>query len=106
MNRLNFYTAVTVDGTQELDFLWNSLTTFLNEMRYEPTYYRTSVVDSMRPDLISYKVYGSVQFWWVICLVNEIGDPFSEIEPGMVLTIPSKLDIINFQRKYRVRRSR
>ena len=104
MNRTNFYTVVTVDGTQELDFLWNPLSAFL--MDYEPTYYRVTAVDGMRPDLISYKVYGTVRFWWVICLVNQIDSPLTDIQPGSILTIPSKVDIINFQRKYRVRRSR
>ena len=103
MNRTNFYTVVTVDGTQELDFLWNPLSAFT--MEYEPTYYRVTAVDLMRPDLISYKVYSTVRFWWVICLVNQIDSPLTDIQPGTILTIPSKLDISNFQRKYRVRRS-
>jgi nucleoid-associated protein YgaU len=104
MNRTNFYTVVQVDGTDEVDFLWNPLSAF--EMSYAPTYYRVTAVDTMRPDLISYKAYGTVRFWWVICLVNQIDSPLTDIQPGTVLTIPSKLDIVNFQRKFRVRRSR
>jgi len=46
MDRTNFYTSVTVDGTQELDFLWNPLSAFT--MEYDPTYYRVTAVDDMR----------------------------------------------------------
>lgn len=104
MNRTNFYHEVTVNNTKELDFLWNSLSDF--KMDYEPTYYRVSATDVMRPDLISFKVYGVVDFWWVICLVNDISNPLVDIELGQILKIPNKIDIYNFQRSHRVRRSR
>lgn len=103
MKRLAFYHKVTVDGVDELDFLWNSLSEF--EMKYEPTYYRVDDSDIPDPALISYRVYGDIGFWWIILLVNEIKNPFIELEPGMVLKIPSKLDIYDFQHKYRVRRT-
>lgn len=104
MNRLNFYNVVTVDDIPELDFLWNSLSDF--KMKYAPTQYRVVGSDLMRPDLISYKCYGSVDFWWLVCLVNKIDSPLTDLIEGQVLTIPNQMDIFDFQRKYRVRRSR
>ena len=104
MNRLNFYNVVTVDEVPELDFLWNSLSDF--EMRYAPAYYRVVGGDVMRPDLISYKCYGTSDFWWVIMLVNKIDNPLVDIVEGQVLTIPNQLDLYDFQREYRQRRSR
>ena len=104
MNRTNFYNVVTVSDTQELDHLWNSLSGF--EMKYTPNYYRVEVADLMRPDLISYKNYGTVEFWWVLCLVNKVDDPLSDLTVGQILAIPAQQDIYDFQRKYRVRRSR
>jgi len=104
MDRTNFYTEVDVGGEKELDFLWNALSDF--EMKYEPRYYRVKHTDLMRPDLISYKNYGTVDFWWVICLVNDIVNPLSDFEEGQVLTIPNQLDIYNFSREFRVRRNR
>lgn len=103
MNRTTFYHSVTVGGVKELDFLWNSLSNF--RMDYEPSYYRTTAIDVMRPDLISYRVYGVVDYWWIICLVNQIDCPLTDIVEGLVLKIPNKLDIYNFQRKFRVRRT-
>lgn len=104
MNRTNFYQELAVFDTKELDHLWNSLSGF--KMLYQPTYYRVTSSDHMRPDIISYKVYGVVEFWWVICLVNSISSPLTDLVEGLVLTIPNKLDIYSFQRKYRLRRSR
>jgi hypothetical protein len=61
MNRTNFYNKLVVDGIEELDFLWNSLSEF--EMQYRPEYYRVKSSDLLRPDIISYKCYGSVDYW-------------------------------------------
>ena len=109
MDRTKFFTVVTAtatgdteDSLKELDFLWNPLTAFT--LKYDPSYYRVTVADLMRPDMISYKSYGTVEFWWIICLINEIDSPLVDLEAGQVLKIPNSLDIFNFQRKYRVRR--
>lgn len=104
MNRSNFYQEFVTDNVRELDFLYNPLSDF--EIEYEPDYYRVTGEDDMRADLVSYKCYGTVDFWWVILLVNEIDNPFLDIEAGTVLTIPSRTDIFNFQKKRRLRRSK
>lgn len=104
MDRTTFYHELTVFDIKELDHLWNSLSGF--EMQYQPTYYRVTSSDFMRPDIVSFRSYGVVEFWWVICLVNGITNPLTELVEGIVLTIPNKLDIYNFQRKYRLRRRR
>ena len=36
---------------------------------------------------LSRKYYGSTELWWLICVVNNIVDPFSIPEPGTVLKI-------------------
>lgn len=103
MNRLNFYNEFLVDGIPQLDFLWNALSKF--KMEYESIYYRIRSSDVLRPDIISYKCYGVVDFWWVILLVNGIDNPFTGLKEGDLLIVPSKLDIYNFQKRYRVRRT-
>jgi len=104
MNRTTFYHQITTaDDVDELDFLWNSLSEF--KMNYIPTYYRVAGDDLLRPDMISYKCYGVVEFWWIILLVNNIENPFTDLEEGAILTIPNRLDIYDFQKQYRVRRS-
>jgi hypothetical protein len=105
MDRTNFYKTVTVvDGqTGELipqyDFLHNSLSNFV--MNYNPQYYTVNEADIYRPDMISFKVYNTVVYWWLICYVNEIHDPYSDIYVGQLLIIPNILDIYDFFKKYR-----
>jgi hypothetical protein len=101
MKRTNFYNIVTVEEINELDFLWNSLSDFTTE--YTVDYYRIVAQDAMRPDLISYRCYGTVEFWWLILVFNGIENPFTDLVEGNILQIPNKLDIYNFQRKFMIR---
>ena len=84
-------------------FLYNPLSKF--EMTYDPIYYRVSGEDDMRPDKVSDKMYGTSWLWWVLLLVNDISNPLVDIDPGTVLTIPNQIDVYNFQKKYRLRRT-
>jgi len=100
MKRTDFFHKVVVEGTPELDLLWGKLSEFDDSfLRYAPGYYRVTASDVLRPDLISYKVYGTVDFWWIILLLNNIENPFVELEEGMVLKVPNKLDIYEFRKK-------
>ena len=101
MDRTRFYEEVTNDGTKEFDFLANSLTGFT--MQYRPGYYKVAEADLVRPDMISYKCYGSVAYWWLICFVNNLGDLFTEMAIGQQLLIPNIVDVYNFYKRYRKR---
>lgn len=101
MDRTKFFKEVVVNNVKEVDFLYNPLSSF--EMRHDPSYYRTSLGDVGRPDLISYKNYGTVRYWWIICLVNQLENPLTDIEMGVILKIPSVLDIYDFYRRYKIR---
>tara|TARA_R110001583_G_scaffold96437_3_gene240737 strand:+ start:6174 stop:6530 length:357 start_codon:yes stop_codon:yes gene_type:complete len=41
-----------------------------------------------RPDLISSVYYGTVTFWWMIMLFNNITDPFEDLNIGDRILIP------------------
>jgi len=101
VDRTKFFVVEKVDGADELDFLHNSLSRF--EMKYPPSYYRVTDQDLMRPDMISYYNYGTVAYWWVICLVNGVHSPLTDLEVGQLLVIPHILDVYEFGRKWRVR---
>ena len=101
MNRLNFYSISTTGDERELDFLYNNLTKF--KMNYPAGYYLVHEDDLMRPDLISYKLYGTVKYWWLVMMVNGIGDIFTELKVGLTLQIPNVLDIFGFYKKYNMR---
>lgn len=101
MNRTKFYKKTVVNNIQEVDLLYHNLSEF--KMKYDPDYYRTDTTDAMRPDLISYRNYGTIRYWWIICLVNSIQNPFNDITVGMILKIPNILDIYDFYKSYKMR---
>jgi hypothetical protein len=101
MNRTLFYDIETVDGIEELDFMDNSLSGLL--FKYEPIYYRVVETDVMRPDLISYKNYGTVTYWWIVCLVNGVENPLLDIKVGDLYKLPNVIDIYDFYKNYRKR---
>lgn len=101
MNRTKFYRKVQVDGIDELDFLDSNLSKLA--LNRDVSYYRISSAEHMRPDVISNQNYQSVNFWWLICLVNNIGDPYFETTLGRMLQIPNLIDVYDFLRNYRVR---
>lgn len=49
--------------------------------------YNVTAQDIDRPDLISYKLFGTVELWWMILDFNHISDPFS-LSVGQKLRIP------------------
>lgn len=51
-------------------------------------YYEIEGEDIGRLDLISYKVYGSEEHFWVIASFNAILDPFSGFFVGQTIKVP------------------
>ena len=108
MNRTDFYTKTSVvdgqtgESIDEFDFLYNSLSNFV--MNYNPAYYQVDETDMLRPDMISFKNYGTVVYWWLITYANDIHDPYSDIYVGQLLVIPNILDIYDFFKKWKVKR--
>ncbi len=97
----------TVNG--EKDFLLNTFQNY--KFTKEFSQYRLQYSDHMRPDLISRRVYGTDEYWWIILKVNpefeDIWNDFSvsydhELEfpdsykVGMLINIPDILDIQQF----------
>lgn len=101
MDRTKFYNIAEIDDVKELDYLDNNVSKFTT--KYAVGYYTVKEDDLMRPDLISYKVYRTVEFWWIIAVYNNIADVFNDFYVGQILKIPNLLDIYEFRKKYVVR---
>lgn len=43
-----------------------------------------------RIDLIAYKHYRNVNYWWAIALANDIKNPLTDLVPGETLLIPTR----------------
>jgi len=98
MNRTKFYEIAELTDHSELDYLRTSMANF--EMRYKPLYYRVGEEDMMRPDMISFRNYNTVGYWWLLMSVNKIFDPFNDLYVGMKLQIPNILDIYEFYKRF------
>ncbi len=99
MQRSLFYADTKIEGVEERDFLHTSLTKF--EMRNPVSFHMVSASELMRPDLISYRHYRTVDYWWLVCLVNGIEDPLVDLQMGQKLVIPNVLDIYTFYKEHR-----
>lgn len=98
MNRLDFYKTVTVGIIDECDFLNNNLSKFV--IKRQPNYYTVIQSDLKCPDIISYKMYGTEYWWWIICLVNQINSPLVDLKAGQTLEVPNITDIHDFYHTY------
>ena len=101
MFRTDFYNKVTNSGITEYDWLNNNISKFVTV--YPVSYYRVGEADIMRPDLISWRVYGTEAYWWLILSYNKVQDPLNELTVGQLLKIPNKIDIYEFYKKYSIR---
>jgi hypothetical protein len=41
-----------------------------------------------RPDLLSFKLYGTSSYWWLLCVANSIIDPFEQLTAGKQIIVP------------------
>jgi len=101
MNRTRFYKKLTVNSIPQIDFLWNTLISF--ETNHTKGYYRVKGDETGQPDLISFRLYGTEKYWWIICLVNKIENPLEDIVAGSVIEVPNIRDIYDFYQNYAVR---
>lgn len=96
-DRSNFYIPSVNDETtlsNVLDYdLSNSYFYLFTSDPEKLRYYQLEREDSGRPDMISFKAYNQMDFWWIILKFNDIIDPFSELVEGVVLKIPQITEI-------------
>jgi len=101
MSRSKFYSRIVVDGIPQLDHLDTTITEI--PTIFGNTYYTVAEFDIGRIDRISHINYGTSEYWWIICIANNISNPFEELELGRTLIIPSTGDIHEYYRKNKKR---
>ena len=95
LNRSNFYPKVIVNNQTVNDF-GNSYYSRFFQIKRPLSYYTIQQSDIQRPDIISFKIYGSQDYWWIIMKYNQIFDIWNDLQEGNVLSVPDKLDIDDF----------
>lgn len=88
--RYDLAKLVNYDDTNGFDILDSYFIGKLLKLESTRTY--TVTGKEIRPELISYEVYGHTQYWWILMIYNDIWDEL-ELVSGTVLNIPSLPDM-------------
>jgi hypothetical protein len=94
-NRTNFLKTELVNDKNELDFV-NEYFDDCFQITKEIKYYAFENDDVQNPDLLSLKIYGKQDYWWILCKINNIQDVWNDIKPGDIIIVPDISDIEDF----------
>jgi len=101
--RTNFTEEVTVDGVLEQDLVDNSWDLF--KIKRPMTFFTVGRSYVQRPDLLSIKLYGKQNYWWILAKANpEIQDFWNDLEINSVIQVPSIRDIEDWYAEVRKKR--
>lgn len=58
--------------------------------------YQIDAIYKYRPDLLAYDLYSDSGLWWVFAVRNPnvIQDPIYDFEPGVIINVPKKQNLI------------
>lgn len=81
-SQLKLFNILEDENNVKLQNVWRSYS--LNELVTDETvFYQTyEINDDDFWDNISYLYYDSPNLWWVLCIMNNVENPFEEIEAG------------------------
>ena len=66
---------------------------FIEQVNKLPVFGKTIVqIEENRPDLVSYRIYGTTQFWYILMIYNGMVSPF-DLTEGQELNYPRIEDI-------------
>jgi hypothetical protein len=94
-NRSNFVKKEIVEDKRYLQFV-NQYFDDCFVYNREVKYYELEKGDVQQPDLLSLKLYGNQDYWWILCKVNNIHDVWYDIVPGKIIIVPDAQDIEDF----------
>lgn len=83
-------TAKFLEFTDDLDPLNSYMLININRLPEQGTIILNN--QELRPDLLSYKIYGDTQYWWILLKYNNIID-LNDLYKGRVISYPSLNDI-------------
>lgn len=84
------------DYSFQLEIVLDHMKAKYNTMFSRAISYTDFMVDESvagRLDLISWKVYGTVDMWWILGYYNGVVNPIFDLEPGKKLKIPRLTDL-------------
>lgn len=93
--RTNFMNKETIsNGDDEWDLLSTHWDFF--KITRPLSHNRILYGEIARPDLLSYRIYGSSEYWWILCKFNQIDDVWNDMEIDGLILVPDIIDIENY----------
>ena len=81
-----------IDGTTFIEFIRKSM--LFTNIAPTDQYYFTSAGKKLRPDLLSYELYGTPIFYWVILSDNNLVSSL-QMKTNLTLRVPTLSNIVN-----------
>lgn len=97
-SKINLFSEIIYDNQTALN-IFSKYKIFSNYNTNLKFYIEYIVAENDRWDLIAHKIYRSYNLWWVIAMLNNIKNPFEELQTGQILKVidPSYLPEIMIQ---------
>lgn len=92
-SRSKFFKKSIVDNVEECELSFSKFGDYVWSNKFKN--YKIVDGDLKRPDIISLRNYGRINYWWIIMKVNGIMDVYNDLYVGMNLKIPTEVDIQN-----------
>lgn len=91
--RTNYLNKELVDNIAQYDM--GSL--YFDSYDFGPvSYYRVKKIEECRPDIISYRIYGTQNYWWFIMLFNGYTDVWNDITENQIIKYPDIQKVRDF----------
>lgn len=90
-SRSRYFPTNVVNSITENDLAFSGFSDFVFTDEFK--FYTLVESDIQRPDLISYKLYKRMNYWWIVMKLNSIEDIWDDLYVGQILKIPSEDDI-------------
>lgn len=92
MNIIKRYDGVRVD--KDFEGIRNYSTIIYPTLDPDPSDIYTMVYENDRLDLLAYRYYGDVRYWWIIAQANQLGKGSFIVNTNSRLRIPKNIDKI------------
>ena len=101
-SRSRYLPCNTINSVYECDLPYSGFHEY--EFKKPFSFYTIKETDIQRPDLLSYKLFGRPNYWWVLMKLNAIEDIWNDLYVGLVISVPDDDDIQNliiFMQEYK-----
>lgn len=89
-----FYNKEEVNDVLERDLIMNRFDLF--EIKRPASFFTITRTYLGRPELLSLKLYGTMDYWWILAKLNQLDDWWNDIHIGDVIQVPDINDIEDF----------